>query len=315
MRFLGGVPGSVRVAEISSGGSPVDGIVSGNQCPEVSPRCVVGRDAREQLWSDTYAEAMSLFICRAKKILMLTRRRMTDETKAIVSEDPRGAHDPLLVAFSSTEGSLFLAPALRTTLMGAKSSVPMTPPCGGAVTAHPITPSLTKSDQHSLHQLYGHDNELLQLMTAAEALRDLAKTARDSCTTHFHEALLASKHEQKFGERLVAMSERMDSLGECLLHNPDQAVDTTGVLMEASDKEKESDEDEKSQSEIATFPETPESARRVLAVDHLSRKLGDAYVSTAVARERVYHRLLDKIKNLTKDLEKAHQVKLQRHAP
>ena len=46
-------------------------------------------------------------------------------------------------------------------------------------------------------------------------------------------------------------------------------------------------------------------------VDRLARKLGDAFVATAVARGRVYERLLAKVEALARDVERAHRVSLE----
>jgi hypothetical protein len=46
-------------------------------------------------------------------------------------------------------------------------------------------------------------------------------------------------------------------------------------------------------------------------VDRLARKLGDAFVATAVARGRAYERLLAKVEALARDVERAHRVSLE----
>lgn len=271
--------------------------------------------ARESM-NDAVAMSPFFHVSRQKEIVLtrLILGRRERSSRGVSSGE-------LVCLLLDRRASLFRATPLDPRVMGNKSSSPMTPPCGGAVTAHPTTPVLTRRDANSLHQLYGHDPELLQLMTASEALRDLAKGARDACVTHFHDAMQASKKEHAFGVRLVAMSERMDSLGACLLEQTNgNALDTIGVLMETtgSDDDDGKETGEQAEEETEAPPEigtSNESARRVLDVDRLSRKLGDAYVATAVARERVYGRLLDNMKKLARDLEKAHQVKLQRHAP
>jgi hypothetical protein len=166
---------------------------------------------------------------------------------------------------------------------------------------------LTVRDARSLHELYGHDEELEQLMTAAEYLRDLTKSARDACASHFHDALVATKHEQAFGEKLVAMSRRMDALGA------PRPADDRGATTEGSDSEGSVGQAETERLDSETL-KTPKSAREVRQVERLARKLGDAYVATAVSRGRVYGRLLENVNVLACDLEKAHHVRLERHA-
>jgi hypothetical protein len=168
------------------------------------------------------------------------------------------------------------------------------------VTARPATPDLTERDARSLHELYAHDAELLRLMTEAEALRDLAKRARDACATHFHHALIATKHEQAFGESLVAISRRMHALGAPAVpgetHERGEASrpgETLGV------------------TETRDLPADVPKEKATNDVDRLARKLGDAFVATAVARGRAYERLLAKVEALARDVERAHRVSLE----
>ena len=168
------------------------------------------------------------------------------------------------------------------------------------MTARPATPNLTERDARSLHELYAHDAELLRLMTEAEALRDLAKRARDACATHFHHALIATKHEQAFGESLVAISRRMHALGAPVVpgetHERGEASrpgETLGV------------------AETRDPPAEVPRENAANDVDRLARKLGDAFVATAVARGRVYERLLAKVETLARDVERAHRVSLE----
>ena len=181
--------------------------------------------------------------------------------------------------------------------MGNRQSAP---PCGAPVTARPATPDLTERDARSLHELYAHDAELLRLMTEAEALRDLAKRARDACATHFHHALIATKHEQAFGESLVAISRRMHALGAPVVpgetHERGEASrpgETLGV------------------TETRDLPADVPKEKATNDVDRLARKLGDAFVATAVARGRAYERLLAKVEALARDVERAHRVSLE----
>ena len=181
--------------------------------------------------------------------------------------------------------------------MGNRQSAP---PCGAPVTARPATPDLTERDARSLHELYAHDAELLRLMTEAEALRDLAKRARDACATHFHHALIATKHEQAFGESLVAISRRMHALGAPVVpgetHERGEASrpgETLGV------------------AETRDPPADVPREKAANDVDRLARKLGDAFVATAVARGRVYERLLAKVEALARDVERAHRISLE----
>lgn len=169
------------------------------------------------------------------------------------------------------------------------------------MTARPATPDLTERDARSLHELYAHDAELLRLMTEAEALRDLAKRARDACATHFHHALIATKHEQAFGESLVAISRRMHALGAPVVpgetHERGEASRPFGETLGVT--------------ETRDLPADAPKEKASNDVDRLARKLGDAFVATAVARGRAYERLLAKVEALARDVERAHRVSLE----
>ena len=182
--------------------------------------------------------------------------------------------------------------------MGNRQSAP---PCGAPVTARPANPSLTERDARSLHELYAHDAELLRLMSQAEALRDLAKRAHDACATHFQHALIATKHEQAFGESLVEMSRRMHALGAPVVppSSPRRAGESLGG---AEPRDPRSSD------------EPPPGSRGEKVSDdvhRLARKLGDAFVATAVSRGRVYARLLANVEALARDVERAHRVSLE----
>ena len=182
--------------------------------------------------------------------------------------------------------------------MGNRQSAP---PCGAPVTARPANPSLTERDARSLHELYAHDAELLRLMSQAEALRDLAKRAHDACATHFQHALIATKHEQAFGESLVEMSRRMHALGAPVVppSSPRRARESLGS---AEPRDPRSSD------------EPPPGSRGEKVSDdvhRLARKLGDAFVATAVSRGRVYARLLANVEALARDVERAHRVSLE----
>lgn len=169
------------------------------------------------------------------------------------------------------------------------------------MTARPATPDLTERDARSLHELYAHDAELLRLMTEAEALRDLAKRARDACATHFHHALIATKHEQAFGESLVAISRRMHALGAPVVpgetHERGEASRPFGETLGVT--------------ETRDLPADAPKEKASNDVDRLARKLGDAFVATAVARGRAYERLLAKVEALARDVERAHRVSIE----
>ena len=182
--------------------------------------------------------------------------------------------------------------------MGNRQSAP---PCGAPVTARPANPSLTERDARSLHELYAHDAELLRLMSQAEALRDLAKRAHDACATHFQHALIATKHEQAFGESLVEMSRRMHALGAPVVppSSPRRAGESLGGA-EPRDPRSSDEPPPGSRGEKVSDD-----------VDRLARKLGDAFVATAVSRGRVYARLLANVEALARDVERAHRVSLE----
>ena len=71
--------------------------------------------------------------------------------------------------------------------MGNKQSHPPNV-CASPVSANPTVAKLSERDVANLNKLYGHDDELLQLMYAAELLRDCAKCVRDDARAYFHHA-------------------------------------------------------------------------------------------------------------------------------
>ena len=107
-------------------------------------------------------------------------------------------------------------------------------------------------------------------------------------------------HEQAFGESLVAISRRMHALGAPVVPGE------THVRGEASRPGETLG--------VAETRDPPADVPREKAandVDRLARKLGDAFVATAVARGRVYERLLAKVETLARDVERAHRVSLE----
>ena len=157
------------------------------------------------------------------------------------------------------------------------------------MTARPANPSLTERDARSLHELYAHDAELLRLMSQAEALRDLAKRAHDACATHFHNALIATKHEQAFGESLVEMSRRMHALGAPVV--PTSSPRRAGESLGGAEPRDPTSSDEP----------LPGGEKVANDVDRLARKLGDAFVATAVSRGRVYASLIMNVEALARE--------------
>ena len=137
-------------------------------------------------------------------------------------------------------------------------------------------------------------------MTAAEALRDLTKRARDACATHFQHALIASKHEQTFGESLVEMSRRMHALSAPVV--PDETPERgSGSRPGASIGSAETRD-----------PRADEPSVKVAHdVDRLARKLGDAFVAASVSRSRLYTRLLANVESLERNVERAHRLTLE----
>ena len=96
--------------------------------------------------------------------------------------------------------------------MGNKSS--QLAVCGApSVTANPTTAKLSERDVVSLHSLYGHDDELLQLMCAAELLRDSVKGVRDGSSQYFAAMRTAAKRGQEFGAKLAATADRHHTSG------------------------------------------------------------------------------------------------------
>lgn len=86
--------------------------------------------------------------------------------------------------------------------------------CGAPhVTANPRNAKLSERDVKGLYHLYGHDDELLQLMCAAELLRDCVKNVRDSANAYFTAMTTAAKREREFGEKLEATANRQHSSG------------------------------------------------------------------------------------------------------
>ena len=93
--------------------------------------------------------------------------------------------------------------------MGNKQSHPPNV-CASPVSATPTVAKLSERDVANLNKLYGHDDELLQLMYAAELLRDCAKCVRDDARAYFHHAQHACDKQREFGARLRTLSEKAE---------------------------------------------------------------------------------------------------------
>lgn len=214
------------------------------------------------------------------------------------------------------------------------SSAAIGPLCAHPVTAHPTVARLTDRDVRNLNQLYGHDDELLQLMCAAELLRDCAKSAGDACALHFHHAFVDAKHERAFGEKLKEAAGRLNASGLAALV-PAREADGSDASTEdrdasANDETDAADPSETDAADPSERPHLPaaghlrplgspdrqhEKLTRVLDAEALVGALGDAHVAAANARVDFIGRMSEKIRALARQVEKAHHVKLERHAP
>ena len=103
--------------------------------------------------------------------------------------------------------------------MGNKQSHPPNV-CASPVSANPTLPKLSERDVTNLSRLYGHDNELLQLMYAAELLRDCAKCVRDDARSYFLHAQHACDKQREFGARLRTLAERAERSTKGIIHVP-----------------------------------------------------------------------------------------------
>jgi hypothetical protein len=103
--------------------------------------------------------------------------------------------------------------------MGNKQSHPPNV-CASPVSANPTVAKLSERDVANLNKLYGHDDELLQLMYAAELLRDCAKCVRDDARAYFHHAQHACDKQREFGARLRTLSEKAERNTKGIIHVP-----------------------------------------------------------------------------------------------
>lgn len=210
--------------------------------------------------------------------------------------------------------------------MGNRPSSAAIGPCAHPVTANPTVARLTSRDVRNLNQLYGHDDELLQLMYAAELLRDCAKSVGDACALRFHHAFVDAKHERAFGEKLKEAADRLNASGLAALV-PARAADDRDASAEDQDASAEDEPDAAGPSERPHLPAAGhlrplgrpdrqhEKLTRVLDAEALVGKLGEAHVAASDARADFVGRMSEKIRELARQVEKAHHVKLERHAP
>jgi len=84
-------------------------------------------------------------------------------------------------------------------------------PCAGAVTATPGSARLTERDVTSLAELYKHDEELLQLMCAAELLRDTTTALKTSSDEFFRAMNVACRQGSAFGDKLSRIADAQNT--------------------------------------------------------------------------------------------------------
>ena len=184
-------------------------------------------------------------------------------------------------------------------VMGASASA-MPAPCGRPpVTANPTTAKLTPRDASALRDLYGHDDELFQLMCGAELLRDCAKNVRDDAAAYFHAMSASCAAERKFGEKLQSVAD---------------TPNVSGVAAHLAAAARADD----AEGETSPFPRgaaggggSDPRLRAALQVSASVGELARAEVDASAAHDAFVETFLEKMKDVAARVEKAHNTKLE----
>ena len=215
--------------------------------------------------------------------------------------------------------------------MGNKQSHPPNV-CASPVSANPTLPKLSERDVANLSRLYGHDNELLQLMYAAELLRDCAKCVRDDARSYFLHAQHACDKQREFGARLRTLAERAERSTKGIIHVPSGNNATPGsssapvpeeaAVVAASPPSATSleqpfleDDADSHPLDLAQPGVTEPLLEEVLGTTRIVSRLANAQMDGAERYAQFVAMFTHKLDEMARKVEKAHSMKLERHAP
>jgi len=213
--------------------------------------------------------------------------------------------------------------------MGNKQSHPPNV-CASPVSANPTLPKLSERDVTNLSRLYGHDNELLQLMYAAELLRDCAKCVRDDARSYFLHAQHACDKQREFGARLRTLAERAERSTKGIIHVPSgdanpgsssapvpDAAAVAASPPSATSLEQPFLEDDADSHplDLAQPGVTEPLLEEVLGTTRIVSRLANAQMDGAERYAQFVAMFTHKLDEMARKVEKAHSMKLERHAP
>jgi dimethylaniline monooxygenase (N-oxide forming) len=215
--------------------------------------------------------------------------------------------------------------------MGNKQSHPPNV-CASPVSATPTVAKLSERDVANLNKLYGHDDELLQLMYAAELLRDCAKCVRDDARAYFHHAQHACDKQREFGARLRTLSEKAERNTKGIIHVPSgngatpsqsprpvppdaAAVAASPPSATALEQPFLEDDDSVHPLDLSQPGVTEPLLEEVLGTTRMVSKLANAQMDGAERYANFVAMFMHKLDEMARKVEKAHSMKLERHAP
>ena len=204
--------------------------------------------------------------------------------------------------------------------------------CASPVSANPTVAKLSERDVANLNKLYGHDDELLQLMYAAELLRDCAKCVRDDARAYFHHAQHACDKQLEFGARLRTLSEKAERNTKGIIHVPSgngatpsqsprpvppdaAAVAASPPSATALEQPFLEDDDSVHPLDLNQPGVTEPLLEEVLGTTRMVSKLANAQMDGAERYANFVAMFMHKLDEMARKVEKAHSMKLERHAP
>ena len=215
--------------------------------------------------------------------------------------------------------------------MGNKQSHPPNV-CASPVSATPTVAKLSERDVANLNKLYGHDDELMQLMYAAELLRDCAKCVRDDARAYFHHAQHACDKQREFGARLRTLSEKAERNTKGIIHVPSgngatpsqsprpvppdaAAVAASPPSATALEQPFLEDDADAHPLDLSQPGVTEPLLEEVLGTTRMVSKLANAQMDGAERYANFVAMFMHKLDEMARKVEKAHSMKLERHAP
>ena len=188
--------------------------------------------------------------------------------------------------------------------------------CGAPpVTANPTTARLSDRDVTNLRHLYGHDDELLQLMCGAELLRDCVKNVRDNATVYFTAMTQAARRESEFGDKLAATADRNNTSGMTLSIPANPSADAEGEIGNGGEAAAAPIAGGGAKRAVGSDETQDPHLQRVLEVQSLIGRFAVAQSASADHLADFVKTFIGKLNAVADEVEKAHHTKLERQAP